>query len=105
LGWSSAPHWATISHVTQPTSASTGASDQFYFVWDTSIDKSTSSDKCRTYKRYYNVVYVLKRSNLGWPPAPHWASIKYLPLSTSASTGASDQFYFVWDTSKGKATG
>ncbi len=39
-----APPLTTISCVAQWTSASTGASDQFYFVWDSSNGKSTGSD-------------------------------------------------------------
>jgi hypothetical protein len=34
---------------------------------------------------------------LGWPPAPHWATISCVALSTSASTSASDQLCFVRD--------
>jgi len=45
------------------------------------------------------------RSNLGWLPAPHWASISCVALSLSASTAASDQFNLVWDSSKGKTLG
>jgi hypothetical protein len=87
------------------TSAPTGASDQFYFVWDSSKGKSTGSDHPRPYQRRYKLICVLLRYNLGRLPAPHCAAISYVTMSTSASTGASDQFYFVWDSSKGKSTG
>ncbi len=39
----------------QPPIPSTGASDQIYFVWDSSKGKSTGSDRLLTYKRYYNL--------------------------------------------------
>ena len=42
---------------------------------------------------------------LGLPPAPHRATISYLAMSTSLSTAASDQLYFVWDSSRGKSSG
>jgi len=83
LGWSPTPHWATISCVALSTSASTAARDQLYFVRVGSKGKSSGSDD-----QYYNLVCVLRRSNLGWPPAPHWAIILYVALSTSASTAA-----------------
>jgi len=105
LGWPPAPHWVTISCVALSTTSSTTASDQIYFVWDSSKGKSTGSDLIPAYKRYYNLVCVLRRSNLGWPPAPHWATISYVALSTTSWTTASDQFNFVWDGSKGKSTG
>jgi len=44
-------------------------------------------------------------SNFGWPSAPHWATMSCVTLSTSTPSAASDQFYFVWDISKSKATG
>jgi hypothetical protein len=105
LAWLTAPHWATISCVSLSTSASTGASDQLNFVWDSSKGKSTGSDQSLWSGGHHNLVCVLRRSNLGWPPAPHWATISCVALSTSASTGARDQLYFVWDSSKGKSTG
>ena len=107
LGWPLAPHWATISHVRLPIYAPTTASDQLYFVWDSSKGKTTGSDHCLSYKRYYNLICVVMRSNLlGWPPAaPHWATITYVALSIYAPSAASDQLYFVWDSSKGKSTG
>jgi hypothetical protein len=54
---------------------------------------------------HYNLVCVLRRSDFGWPPAPHWASISYVALSLSASTAARDQTNLVWDRIKGKSTG
>jgi hypothetical protein len=100
-----APHCAAISFVALPTSASTGASDQFYFVWNSSKGESTGSDHLLTNKRRYNLIHVLRRSDLRLLPAPHCAAISFVALPTSASTGASDQFYFVWDSSKGESTG
>jgi len=105
LGWAPAPHWATISCVALSTSLSTGASDQLYFVWDSSKGKSTGSDRILAHKPYYELICSLRRSNLGWSPASHWATISYVALSTCSSTGASEQLYFVWDSSKGKSTG
>jgi hypothetical protein len=104
LGLPPAPHWATISCVALSTSSSTVSRDQLYFVWDSSRVKSTGSDLLLTYKPYYNLICVLMRSNLGWSPAPHWATISCVALS-SCSTAARDQLYFVWDSSKGKSTG
>ena len=105
MGWPPPPRWATISCVAPSTSASNAASDQLCFVWDGSKGKSTGSDHLLTYKGYYNLVCVLRRSNLNLPPPPHWATISCVALSTSASTAASDQLCFVWDSSKGKSTG
>jgi catechol-2,3-dioxygenase len=104
LSWSPAPHWATISYVALSTSASTGAGDIYYFVLDSSKGKSTGSDLWLACKGYYNLVSVLRRFNLGCSPAPHWATISYVALSTSTSTGAGDIYYFVWDSSKSKST-
>ena len=59
MGWSPAPHWATISCVALSTPGPTAASDPIKFVWDSSKGKSTGSDHCRAYKRYYNVICVL----------------------------------------------
>jgi hypothetical protein len=42
---------------------------------------------------------------MDWLPAPHWANISCVALSTSASSRASDQSYFVLDSSKGKSSG
>jgi len=103
LGWPPAPLWASISCLALSISSATGASDEVYFVWDSSKGKSTGSDHRLTYKRYYNLVCVLRRSNLGWPPVPLWASISCLALSISSATGASDQLNFVWDSSKVKS--
>jgi len=68
-------HWATISCLalffTASTSCPSAASNEIYFVWDSSKGKSTGSDHHLTYKRYYNLVCVLKRSNLGWPRPPY----------------------------------
>jgi hypothetical protein len=105
LGWPPAPHWTTISCLAPPTSASTAASLQIHFVWDSSKRKSTGSDHHPTYKRYYNLVCALSRSILGLPPAPHWTTISYLALLASASNGASDKKHLVLDSSKGKASG
>jgi hypothetical protein len=100
-----APHWATKSSLVLSTSSSPGASDQLYFVWDSSNGKSTGSDHLLTYIRHYDLECVRIRSNCGLPPAPHWAATSYLALLTFASTDASDQIYFVWDSSNGKSTG
>jgi hypothetical protein len=105
LGQPPAPHWATKSYVELSKSASTAASDQIYFVWHSSKGTSTGSDHHHTYQRYDNLVCVPRRSNLGQPPAPHWATISYIELSTSTPTAASDQIYFVWHSSKSKLTG
>jgi len=94
LGLPPAPHWATISCVALSTSSSTVSRDQLYFVWDSSRVKSTGSDLLLTYKPYYNLICVLMRSNLGWSPAPHWATISCVALS-SCSTAARDQLYLV----------
>jgi hypothetical protein len=104
LGLTPAPHWATILYLEPSTSASSAASDQLYFVWNRSKGKSTGADHHLAYKRYYNLVYLLRRSNLGVSPAPHWATILYLAPSTSAPSAASDHLYFVWNRSKGKST-
>jgi hypothetical protein len=98
-------HWAAILCVALSTSASSGASDQSYFVWDSSKRKSTGSDHLLTYNRYYNLVCVQRKSDLGWPQSPHWATISCVALSTSASSGASVRLYFVWESSKRKSTG
>jgi hypothetical protein len=100
-----APHLATISYAALSTSTSTGATDQIYFVWDSSKGKSTGSHHLLTYNRYYNLVCVVTRSNFGWPPAPHWATISYVALFTLTSTGATDHMYFDWDGGKGKSAG
>jgi hypothetical protein len=97
LGWPPAPHWANISSVAMSIFVSSSASDQLYVVWDSSKDKATGSDNRLAYKRYYNLVRVVRRSNLGWPPAPHWANISSVAMSISTSTAASDQVYVVWD--------
>ncbi len=34
------------------------------------------------------------RSNLSWPPAPHWDTILCVALSTSKPSAASDELYF-----------
>jgi hypothetical protein len=80
LGWLPATLWATISCERLTTAASTAASDQLYFVWDSSKGKSTGSDHSLAYKRYYNVVCVLRRSNLGRPQAPLWATISCVAM-------------------------
>jgi hypothetical protein len=82
LGWPPAPHWTTKSYLALSTCASNGASYQLCFVWDSSKSKSTGLDHSHNYKRYCNLECVLMRSNLGWPPAAHWAVISYLALST-----------------------
>jgi hypothetical protein len=105
LGLAPPPHWTTISYLALSTSASTAAGDRLYFVWGGNKGKLTGSDHHLVYKRYYILVCVLRRSNLGRPPAPHWTTISYLALSTSTSTTASDRLYFVWDGNKGKSTG
>ena len=59
-------------------------------------------------QKHDNPVYLVcvrMRSNLSLPPAPHRATISYLAMSTSLSTAASDQLYFVWDSSRGKSSG
>jgi hypothetical protein len=43
-------------------------------------------------------------ANLGWQPAPHWAAILSLALSTCASSGAGDQLSFGWGRRKNKTT-
>jgi hypothetical protein len=51
-----APHQATISmYIALSSLASTAASDQKCFVWDSSKGKSTGSDHCLTCKWYYNL--------------------------------------------------
>jgi hypothetical protein len=105
LGLLPSPHSATISCLTLFLFTSSAASDQLYFVWDSSKGTSTGSDHLLIYKRYYNLVCVLRRSNLSWLPSPHSATISCLALSSSTSSAASDQLYFVWDSSKGKSTG
>jgi uncharacterized DUF497 family protein len=105
LGLGLEPHWATILCVALSTSSPTGASDQLKFVWDSSKGKSTGSDHLHAYNQCYNLVCVLRRSNLGLGLAPHWSTILCVALSTSSPTGASDQLKFVWDSSKGKSSG
>jgi hypothetical protein len=105
LGLAPPPHLTTISYVALSTSASTAACDRLYFVWDRSKGKSTGSDHHLMYGGHDNIVCVLRRSNLGLAPPPHWTTISYLALSTSTSTTASDRLYFVWDGNKGKSTG
>jgi hypothetical protein len=61
--------------------------------------------RLRPSSQYNNLVCVLRRYNLGAQPAPHLATISCVALFTFASTGASGQSYFVWDSSKGKSTG
>jgi len=104
LWWSPAPHCVTISIVAMCTSASSVAGDQIYFVWDSSKGKSTASDQRLSNKRYYNLVWVLRRSNLDWPPAPHCVTISCVAMCTSAPYTASIKIYFVRDSSKGKST-
>jgi len=43
--------------------ASTAASDQIYFVWDSIKGKLTGSDHLLAYGRHDNLVFVLERSN------------------------------------------
>jgi len=71
LEWWPAPHWATILYLAPSISASSAASDQLYFVWNRSKGKLTGLDHHLAYKRYYNPVFVLSRSNMDWSPAPH----------------------------------
>jgi hypothetical protein len=104
-GWPPPPHWAIISCVALSTSASSAASDQITCVWDGSKRKSTGSDHPVSWRRHNNLVCVLRRSNWGWPPAPHWDIISCVALSTSASSAASDRITCVWDGSKRKSTG
>jgi hypothetical protein len=104
LGWSQAPHWATILCVALSTSSQAGASDQLKFVWGSSTGKSTGSDHLHAYNRYYNLVCVLMWSNLGLGLEPHWATILRVALSTSSPAGASVQMKFVWGSSKRKST-
>jgi hypothetical protein len=59
------------------TTDSTAASDHFYFVWDSSKGKLTGSDHQLLYGHQHNLICVLRRPNLGWPPAPHWATIHW----------------------------
>jgi hypothetical protein len=103
-GWPSATLLTAISYLALFTCASAGASDQLYFVWDGSKDKSTCSGHHLVWKGHYNLVFVQMRSNLGWPSATFGDSKSSVALSTSASAGASDQLYFVWDSSKRKLT-
>jgi WD40 repeat protein len=105
LDWPPAPCWAAISCQAPSTCASSGASDQLCFVWDGSKGKSNGLNQLHTYRRYYYLVCVLRRSILDWPPAPCWAAISCLAPSTCASSGASDRLCFVWDGSKGKSNG
>jgi hypothetical protein len=105
LGWPQAPHWATISCEALSTWASIAAGDRLWFVWGRSKSKLSGSDDLQTYKRCYNLVCVLRRSNLGWPQAPPWATISCEALSTWASTAAGDRLWFVWDRSKSKSSG
>jgi hypothetical protein len=102
---SQAPHWATESCLVLSASSSSTASDHLCFCWDSSKGKSTGSHRHLDYKRYYDLVCIVMRSNLVWSPAPHWATISCLVLSTSSSSAASDQLCFGWDSSKGKSTG
>jgi hypothetical protein len=81
LGLPQAPHWATISCVAPSIYASTTAPDQLYFGSDSSNGKSTVSDHRLTYKRYHNLVCVLRRSNLGRPQAPHWATMSCVAVN------------------------
>jgi hypothetical protein len=107
LGWppAPAPHWATISCVSLFIYASTAASDRLYIVCDGSKGKSTGSDQLLNYILFYNFVCQLRRSNLGRPPSPHWATISCVALSISASTVAIDRLYVIGDNNKGKSTG
>jgi len=105
FGLAASTTWATMSYLALSSYASTAASDQIHFVWDSSKGKSIGSDHPFTYKRHYNLVCALRRFNLGWPPAPHWTTISCLAPPTSASTAASLQIHFVWDSSKRKSTG
>jgi len=105
LRWPLAPHRATILYLALSTMTSTGASDRLQIVGDSRKGKSTGSDHHLDHTRYYNLACVVRRSNLGWPPATHWTTISYLALSTTTSTSASDRLYCVWDSRKGKSTG
>jgi hypothetical protein len=105
LGLGLEPHWATILRVALSTSSPAGASVQMKFVWGSSKGKSTGSDHLHAYNRYYNLVCVLRRSNLGLGLRPHWSTIFCVALSKSSPTGVSDELKFVWDSSKGKSTG
>jgi hypothetical protein len=105
LGLPPAPLWAAISYVALSTCASIAASEPLCFLWDGRKGKSTGSDHPLTCKRYYIPVCVLRRSKSGLPPAPHWATISCVALSTSSSTAASEQLCFIWDSRKGKSTG
>jgi len=100
-----APQWAAILFVAMCTCASTGASNQIYFIWDRSKGKSSVTDHHFVYKCYYNLVCVVMRSNWGRPPAPQWAALLCVAMCTCSSTGASDQIYFIWDRRKGKSSG
>jgi hypothetical protein len=91
LGLGLAPHWATILCVALSTSSPAGATVQLKFVWVSCKGKSTGSDHLHAYNRYYNLVCVLRRSNLGLGLEPHWATILCVALSTSSPAGASDQ--------------
>jgi len=104
LAWLPPLHWASISCLAQSSFASTAARDQSYFVWERNKGKSTGSDHLLTYIRYFNLVCVMRMSNLASPPPPHCATISCLALSTSSSSAASDQCYVVWEGSKGKST-
>ncbi len=110
LGYPPAPRWATISYVALSTSTSTVASDQIYFVWDSSNGNqpahsivSPTHDTTTSYvSRGGPVLAGRQHNHIGPSSAPHWAVISCVALSTSTSTtGASDQIHFVWDSGNG----
>jgi hypothetical protein len=105
FGLAARPQWATISCVALSTSTPFAATHEFDFVWDGSKCKSAGSDHLFAYKRYYNLVCVLRWSSLGWPTAPHRAPISCVALSTSTPSDATDQLILVLNRRKGKSTG
>jgi len=103
LGWPPAPHSANISYLTHRPQWQKPLLVTNCTLFGIVVKvNSTGSDYHLERRQHHNLVCVLSRTNLGLPPAPHWATISYLTPSTLASNAASDQLYFVWDSSKGK---
>jgi hypothetical protein len=85
------------------TSTWAAVTDQIYFVWDSSKKILTRSDRHLAKQRHYKIVssYVS-----WWGPTCNlvksatWATMSCVALFTSTWAGATDQIYFVWESSK-----
>ena len=105
LGLPPSPHWAVITYAMTVISSSSGAGQQIQFVWDSRNNKQAGPSRHNTYKRHYNIICVVMRADLGWPPASHWAAITYAMTVISSSSGAGQQIQFVWDSRNNKQAG